>query len=77
MQRFPRPVAAIQVSTGGGAQVRWRPDGRALFYIGPDGRLTEVPIQIAGDSQPVLGVPVALFTARVGYFANPAEPGAQ
>ena len=30
-----------------------------------------------GTASPSVGVPVALFTARVGHFANPAEPGAQ
>ncbi len=74
---FPGPGAATQVSTGGGAQVRWRPDGRALFYIGVDGRLMEVPLQVAGDGKPLGGVPVALFTTRVGPAIQLAKPGSQ
>ena len=77
MQPFPGPGGAIQVSTDGGAQVRWRPDGRALFYVGLDTRFMEVPIQVAADAKPVLGAPVALFTARVGVAIHPAVSGAQ
>ena len=35
----------VPVSTNGGAQVRWRRDGKELFYIALDGRLTAVPIR--------------------------------
>jgi len=30
------------VSPRGGDQVVWRPDGKALFYVNPDGRLMQV-----------------------------------
>jgi serine/threonine protein kinase len=56
-----------QISTNGGAQVRWRPDGKELFYIALDGRLMAVSIRIAPDSQSIdAGPPVALFPTRVG-----------
>jgi hypothetical protein len=54
------------VSTGGGAQVGWRPDGRELFYIALDGRLTAAPIEVPADGQLVVGVPVPLFATHVG-----------
>ena len=47
LQPFPGPGAPVQVSKNGGAQVRWRQDGRELFYIGLDGRLMAVPIQLS------------------------------
>jgi hypothetical protein len=56
-----------QVSTNGGAQVRWRPDGKELFYIALDGRLMAVPIQLnSADKTFVAGVPTPLFGTRVG-----------
>jgi serine/threonine protein kinase len=66
LQSFPGPGASIPVSTTGGAQARWRPDGKELFYIGLDGRLMAVPITIAasGDVEP--GVPVSLFATHIG-----------
>jgi dipeptidyl aminopeptidase/acylaminoacyl peptidase len=65
VQPFPGQGGQRQVSTGGGAQVRWRPDGRELFYIALDGRLMAAPIQFASDG-PSVGIPVPLFATRIG-----------
>jgi Tol biopolymer transport system component len=65
VQPFPGPGAKVPVSSNGGAQARWRSDGRELFFIGLDERLMAVPIQTAGAIAQV-GVPVALFRTRVG-----------
>jgi hypothetical protein len=57
----------LQLSTAGGAQVRWRHDGEELFYIGLDDRLMAVPIRTGtngGTLEP--GTPVPLFTTHVG-----------
>jgi Tol biopolymer transport system component len=66
IQSFPGPGPSIRVSTTGGAQARWRPDGKELFYIGLDGRLMAVSITVAasGDVEP--GVPVPLFATHIG-----------
>jgi hypothetical protein len=32
------------VSSGGGAQPRWRRDGRALYYLSMDGTMMSVPL---------------------------------
>jgi eukaryotic-like serine/threonine-protein kinase len=67
VQPFPGPGARVQVSVNGGAQVRWRPDGKELFFIALDDRLMAVPIQLpsgAGSAEP--GAPIALFGTRVG-----------
>jgi serine/threonine protein kinase/Tol biopolymer transport system component len=56
-----------QISTAGGAQVRWGPDGKELFYIALDGRLMAVSLRMAADRQTVdADAPVPLFPTRVG-----------
>jgi len=67
VQPFPGPGTRIQVSVNGGAQVRWRADGKELFYIALDGRLVAVPIRIAFDGQAIkAGTAQALFSTRIG-----------
>ena len=66
VQPFPGPGNKVQVSDNGGAQVRWRRDGRELFYIALDDRLTAVPIRFAPDRAIEAGKPVPLFPTRVG-----------
>jgi serine/threonine protein kinase len=66
VQSFPGPGPRLQVSNNGGAQARWRPDGKELFYIALDGQLMSVPIRFT-DSQTVeADTPVALFATHVG-----------
>jgi hypothetical protein len=50
----------------GGTHVRWRPDGRELFYLAPDERLMAVPIAVGADGQLDAGAPVPLFATRFG-----------
>jgi hypothetical protein len=61
---FPGPGGRWQISTEGGIQPRWSPDGKELFYIAPDANLVAVPIAVNG---PVLnpGRPVPLFRSRI------------
>jgi hypothetical protein len=67
LQPFPGPGGQAQVSTNGGAQVRWRRDGKELFYIALDGRLMAVPIRLASTTQAIeAGSPIPLFATRVG-----------
>jgi Tol biopolymer transport system component len=63
-QPFPGPGPRQLISTHGGAQVRWRRDGRELFYIALDGKLMSVPIRTGGNTLDV-GAPEPLFAARV------------
>jgi Tol biopolymer transport system component len=49
-----------QISTAGGAQPRWRADGRELFYLALDGTMMAVNIK-ASESAVVAGSPQALF----------------
>src|SRR4029077_8423609 len=67
IQPFPGPGSRERISTEGGAQVRWRRDGRDLFYIALDGRLMAVSIRLRSHDRVVEpGPPVPLFTTRVG-----------
>jgi hypothetical protein len=77
MQRFAAPGKREQVSTKGGAQPRWRADGKELFYIALDGTLMAAPVRTASRGESVqVGTPVPLFPARVGAVPN-ARFGAQ
>jgi serine/threonine protein kinase len=59
VQPIPPNGAKWQISSAGGSQPRWRPDGKELFYAAPDRKLVAVPVKI--DSSFAAGVPVALF----------------
>ena len=39
-----------QVSTEGGIWSTWRPDGKEIYYIAPDGMFMAVPVQAQGES---------------------------
>jgi len=65
VQPFPGPGRKSQVSAAGGHEPRWRPDGKELFYVSPDGRLMAVAIAVAADQQTLeTGTPVSLFSTR-------------
>jgi len=78
VESLPGPDANVSgkslISTNGGSQVRWRLDGKELFYIALDDRLMAVPIEFASNSQALeVGTPVPLFATRVGgavQYAN-------
>ena len=56
----------VLVSTAGGAQPRWRHDGKALFYLALDDRMTETPLRFAPDNRSAeAGAPVPLFVSRI------------
>ena len=55
----------ITVTSTGGVQVRWRRDGRELFYFGLDNTLMAVPIQVSQTGDLLPGSPVRLFRTNV------------
>jgi Tol biopolymer transport system component len=70
LRRFPGPGRDFRVSTEGGAQVRWNPTGKELFYIAADDRLTAVPIRFSADGETAEpGQPVPLFGTNLGSAA--------
>jgi hypothetical protein len=63
------------VSLSGASQVRWRHDGRELFYAAPDNRLMAVPVRAGSkEGQIDFGAPVPLFSLGLGgvnYIVSP------
>jgi Tol biopolymer transport system component len=71
LRPFPGPGSDTPVSIDGGAQARWNPNGRELFYIGADDRLMAVPISFsAGGGTVEPGSARALFVTEVGSTAR-------
>jgi Tol biopolymer transport system component len=65
-----------QVSTAGGIHPVWRPDGKALYYLNPEGAMMAGPITVAGDTlEP--GAPVVLFPTRIVYGGVDNQVGRQ
>ncbi len=59
---FPGAAGKWQVSRGGGTEPRWRGDGKEIFYIGPKGTLTAVPVSTEGTFS--AGTATSLFQIR-------------
>jgi hypothetical protein len=70
VQPFPGPGARVQISTDGGGNPQWGPDGRELFYRS-QGHFVSVPIQ-SGPGGTKAGTPVQLFELPGG--AGNIEP---
>jgi Tol biopolymer transport system component len=67
IQPFPGPGNFTLISSNGGAQVRWRRNGKELFYVALDGMMMSVPIQLSSDGKTIdPGAPVSLFSTRIG-----------
>lgn len=76
VQPFPGPGARVRVSTKGGDQPDWRPDGSELFYIALDGKLMAASIKPAADRSSIdVGEPAVLFPARIGVVVRPIRAG--
>jgi Tol biopolymer transport system component/DNA-binding winged helix-turn-helix (wHTH) protein len=74
VQPFPGPGNKWPISTNGGSQVRWRRDGRELFYVALDGRLMSVSIRIPSNARaPEVGTPVTLFAPPLGGAVQKAD----
>jgi Tol biopolymer transport system component len=61
---FPGPGGQWQVSTAGGINPRWAPDGKELYYLVPDGTLMAASVTVNGPTIE-LGRPMALFRTRI------------
>jgi Tol biopolymer transport system component len=56
---FPSVNGKWQVSNAGGQEPKWRNDGKELFYMSPDGKITAVSVSAGSSFQ--AGTPVPLF----------------
>ena len=69
---FPTAGPTWQVSTQGGSMPRWRPDGREILYIAPDGGLMAAPVSVAsgrfevGEVRPLFRLQRTLRSNRFG-----------
>jgi hypothetical protein len=63
VQSFPASGGKSLVSTDGGADPRWRRDGKELFYLSTDRKLMAVPVNGETTFEP--GLPKGLFQTRV------------
>ena len=63
VQAFPGPGGKWQISTAGGAEPQWGPDGKELFYRSPDRQMMRVDVQTRGAFE--AGIPEAMFTASL------------
>jgi Tol biopolymer transport system component len=70
VQPFPPSGSRWQISTGGGVSPRWRGDGKELFYVAADGKLTAVPVTAGSTFE--WGAPQTLFQTmfRGGTYAS-------
>jgi Tol biopolymer transport system component len=64
VSRFPDAGGRIQISSHGGAQARWRADGKELFFISAEKKLMAVSIDTS-QGKLVAGVPQLLFQTRI------------
>lgn len=79
LDAFPQPESKTLVSVGGGVLPEWRPDGRELYYLGPDSALMAVGVETAAGSVRI-GRPARLFqtlrtTASNRYQYQPSAKG--
>jgi Tol biopolymer transport system component len=72
VKSFPAPGERLPISSAGGIQPRWRPDGKELYYVAPDGSLMAVPIAGSGTKL-TPGTPVRLFQPRIYGGGNAAN----
>src|SRR6185436_8615756 len=72
-QVYVRSVAdaamQVQISTHGGAQPRWRRDGKELYYVAPDNTIMAVAIDTRSGTVRA-GTPQPLFTANINQAAT-------
>jgi serine/threonine protein kinase len=64
VRSFPESSLRLQISIDGGAQPRWRSNGRELFYVALDGRLMAVPLSTDPQGHLRAAAPIPLFTTR-------------
>ena len=64
VQSFPASGAKWQISVSGGSQPRWRRDGKELFYLGGDRKITAVEVNTEAPTF-AHGTPRALFETRI------------
>jgi serine/threonine protein kinase/Tol biopolymer transport system component len=63
---FPGPGGKFQISTNGGAQPRWNKNGKEIFYISLDSKMTAAAVKLSPDGQSLeTGATATLFPVRI------------
>jgi serine/threonine protein kinase len=71
LDSFPHGGGRVRISTDGGSQVRWAPDGSELYYVTPDSHLMAVTLVQDHDRQSLkVGAARMLFQTRLATGAN-------
>ena len=70
VRRFPSGDGKEKISRAGGRLPRWRPDGKALFYL-QDDMLMEVDLQVGATVKPGVLRPLFKIGNSVGYAVHP------
>jgi hypothetical protein len=71
LQTVPLSGSKYQISTAGGSAPHWRRDGKELFYVSADRKVTAVPVKLGATVE--AGVPQPLFPispVATGTFGN-------
>jgi hypothetical protein len=71
VQSFPADSDKVQISTAGGTRLRWRADGKELYYVAPDAELMVVDVKAGPDF--AAGDPKPLFRMS-GYIEHGYAP---
>jgi len=71
---FPPTGERWQLSTSGGAQPRWRPDGREIFYLDPQGQLMSVDVASGDPRRAARPVPLFRTTLDVSSANDQYTP---
>jgi hypothetical protein len=61
-----------QVSIAGGTQPAWRADDKEVFYLGADGKMMSVSVEL-GTARFKLGKPIPLFQTRLESDVIPRQ----
>jgi Tol biopolymer transport system component len=69
---FPGVAGKWQVSRGGGTEPRWRGDGKEIFYLGPKGMMTAVPVSTVGTFSTGTPTPLFQFHGRAAISSTDA-----
>ena len=72
----PAAGGEVQVSTEGGINPVWRPDGKEVYFLDPAGAMMAAPITVSG-STPEAGAPVRLFPTRIVWGGVDSFQGRQ
>ncbi|MBI4472847.1 MAG: PD40 domain-containing protein, partial [Acidobacteria bacterium] len=68
VQSFPAGQGKWQISTSGGADPRWRRDGKELYFISPDRKIMAIDVTTSPAFEPKIARP--LFPAAVSGMTD-------